>query len=240
MMASDDLHALTRRRAVAYGEALRRLRLQIHVSQDEAARAAGLSQAAWTKYERGRSLAFLNLVNQERCVNALGRTLADLEAARATLRGGDGRTAPFTVVGSASDGPFVLPVDDDVRREAGGFGVYESDSPALFDLRRLLGDGTRVLKIAGEDMSPYADSGGFVVYSVNQPPRRNLGVVLKRRDGRLLLRRYVHTTPAHIVCLRMEAASLDGRAAYVEREEQHPAADIEGVYPVLLRGESGP
>ncbi len=238
MAASDDSPNPSDPRAIAYGEALRRLRQEAHVSQAGAARAAGLSQAAWTKYERGKTLAFLNLLNQERCVKALGRTLADLEAMRATVDAGDGRPSPFASA-AVPAGAFALPVDGDVRREGGGFGVYESESPALFDLMPLLGDGARILKVAGEEMSPYADPGGFVVYSLNLPPRRNLGAVVKRRDGRLLIRRYVRTTPTHVVCLRMESASLDGRPAYVEHEEQHPGAEVEGVYPVVLRGDTG-
>ncbi len=235
MAISDKPQPPIDQRAALYGEALRRLRQEGDVRQAEAARAAGLSQAAWAKYERGRTLAFLNLLNQEKCVRALGRTLADLEAMRAAVGGGGAQPPP------AAGGPaaaFILPVDGDVRPGAEGFGLSESERPALFDLLPLLGDGARALKVAGEEMSPYAEPGGFVVYSLTLPPRHNLGVVLKRRDGRLLIRRYVRTTPAHIVCVRMEPASLGGHAAFIEREEQHPVAEVEAVYPVVLRGDA--
>ena len=236
MALSDEPQSPINQRAAAYGEALRRLRQEGHVRQAQAALAAGLSQAAWAKYERGRTLAFLNLLNQEKCMRALGRTLADLEAMRATVDGGDARPSPVVAAGAA--GAFILTVDDGVHREAESFGFSENESPALFDLLPLLGDGARALKVAGEEMSPYAEPGGFVVYSLKLPPRHNLGVVLKRRDGRLLIRRYVRTTPAHIVCVRMEAASLGGHAAFIEREEQHPVAEVEAVYPIVLRGDS--
>ncbi len=233
MAISDKPLPPTDQRAALYGEALRRLRQEGDVRQAEAARAAGLSQAAWAKYERGRTLAFLNLLNQEKCVRALGRTLADLEAMRAAI---DGGAQPLLAAGPAN--AFILPVDGDIHRPAESFGVLESESPALFNLLPLLGDGARALKIADEEMSPYAEPGGFVVYSLTLPPRHNLGVVLKRRDGRLLIRRYVRTTPAHIVCVRMEPASLGGHAAFIEREEQHPVAEVEAVYPIVLRGDA--
>ncbi len=226
-------------KAASYGLALKRLRVQAGMSQAEAAEAAGISQAAWGKYESGKSLAFLSLLNQEKCVWALGQTLSALEAARAAVDSGQ-KTAP--AVSTFAMASFSLPVEGSVKMGEGGFGVFEDDAPQIsgaktFDIKPLLDQGARILQVATEEMSPYADPGGFVVYSLTTPPRRNLGAVIKRRDGRFLIRRYVRTTPSHVVCVSLEQATVDGRAAYIEREELYPLSEIEGVYPISLRGD---
>jgi transcriptional regulator with XRE-family HTH domain len=210
----DQTHPINPR-AAAYGEALRRLRQQGGVSQVEAARAACLSQAAWTKYERGRTLAFLNLLNQEKCVTALGRTLDDLEAMRETVESGG---API--------GPAAGEIDDHGFHEDG----------ARFDPWPMAGDDTRPLTVTDDSLSPYAEPGETVVYSLTALPRADRGVVLKRRNGSLLLRRYHYSTPDYVVCSRLETASLGGLMGWIEHEEQYAIAEIEGLYPVLWRG----
>ncbi len=234
VMKSNPDSAEGQSKAASYGLALKRLRIQAGMSQTEAAEAAGLSQAAWGKYESGKSLAFLSLLNQEKCVWALGQTLGALEAARAAVDSGQ-KAVP--VVSTFAMASFPLPVEGSVQWTDKGFGVFEDDAPKTLDLKPLLDEGARILKVATEEMSPYADPGGFVVYSVTTPPRRNLGAVIKRRDGRFLIRRYVRTTPSHVVCISLEQTTVDGRAAYIEREELYPLAEIEGVYPISLRGD---
>lgn len=200
--------------AARYGLALKRLRIQVGMSQAEAAEAAGLSQAAWGKYESGKSLAFLSILNQEKCVWALGLTLSALEAARAAIESGQKTQVP--ALSTFAMASFPLPVEGSVKMGDSGFGVFEDDGPPItggktFDIKPLLDEGARILQVASEEMSPYADPGGFVVYSVTTPPRRNLGAVIKRRDGRFLIRRYVRTTPSHVVCVSLEQATVDGR-----------------------------
>jgi DNA-binding XRE family transcriptional regulator len=223
-------------KAASYGLALKRLRVQAGMSQTQAAEAAGISQAAWGKYESGKSLAFLSVLNQEKCVWALGQNMSALEAARAAVDSGQ-KTPAVPAVSTFAMATFSLPVEGSVQWTDSGFGVFEDDAPKSLDIKPLLNEGARILKVASEEMSPYADPGGFVVYSVTTPPRRNLGAVIKRRDGRFLIRRYVRTTPSHIVCVSFEQTTVDGRAAYIEREELYPLADIEGVYPISLRGD---
>jgi DNA-binding XRE family transcriptional regulator len=239
--SSDGRASNGHAKAASYGLALKRLRIQAGMSQAEAADAAGLSQAAWGKYESGKSLAFLSILNQEKCVWALGQTLAALEAARAAVDSGQ-KTPVTPTVSTFAMASFPLPVEGSVKLGENGFGVFEDDVPPLagiktFDIKPLLDQGARILQVASEEMSPYADPGGFVVYSVTTPPRRNLGAVIKRHDGRFLIRRYVRTTPSHVVCVSLEQTTVDGRAAYIEREELLPLAEIEGVYPISLRGD---
>jgi len=216
MANSEDPQLPINPRAAAYGEALRRLRRGSGISQVEAARAAGLSQAAWTKYERGRSLAFLNLLNQEKCVKALGRTLADLEAMRQAVDG---------------HGAFAPAPDADA---GGDYGVREDG--ARFDPWPADG-GTRTLIVTDETLSPYAEPGETVIYSLVTPPRADRGVVLKRHDGEMRVRRYIYSTPDYIVCTRFETAAVDGRDGWIECEELYPLSQVEGLYPILWRGE---
>lgn len=215
MANSDDPQLPINPRAAAYGEALRRLRRQGGISQVDAAQAAGLSQAAWTKYERGRTLAFLNLLNQEKCVKAIGRTLADLEAMREAVEGGD------------AFAPAAGKTDD--------YGVHEDG--ARFDPWPAAGDDRRALKITDDTLSPYAEPGEAVIYSLTAPPRADRGVVLIRRGGPVLVRRYNYSTPDYIVCTRLETTSVGGLSGWIEHEEQYAIAEIEGLHPILWRGE---
>lgn len=210
----DQTHPINPR-AAAYGEALRRLRRQGGISQVDAARAAGLSQAAWTKYERGRTLAFLNLLNQEKCVAALGRTLDDLEAMRQSVDGGE----TFAAAAGKTE-------DYSVHEDGAGFDPWPAS-----------GDDRRTLKITDDTLSPYAEPGETVIYSLTASPRADRGVVVIRRNAPILVRRYNYSTPDYMVCTRLESATIGGRTGWVEHEEQYATADIEGLYPILWRGE---
>jgi transcriptional regulator with XRE-family HTH domain len=211
---AESEHPPTNHRAAVYGEALRRLRRQGGMRQAEAAAAAGLSQAAWAKYEGGTTLAFLNLLNQEKCVQALGRTLADLEAMRAIVEAGE------------HDTPFAT------APMAGLFGVHEAAPAANW----LDGD-TRRMLCPDDTMHPYVEAGDMVVYSLSAAPLPDRGVVIVRRDGHRLIRLYRRTTVSHLVCARLDAASADGQPAFVMREEAYPLDQIEGVHSIVLRGD---
>ncbi len=210
-MTTDDSSSAINPRAATYGEALRRLRRQGGVSQVDAARAAGLSQAAWTKYERGRTLAFLNLLNQDRCVRALGRTLDELEAMRVAIEAGGAPAAQMAPVYA-------------VHEDGGRFEPWPAP-PAE----------AHAFEVAGTDMRPYVEPGESVSYSPSQNPRPGRGVVLKTRDGQMRVRRYVRTTADGIVCARLEAIDLDGRQAWVEYEEHYASSEVSGLYAILAR-----
>jgi len=218
MTISDPSPSKTNGRAAVYGEALRRLRRQSGLGQVEAASAAGLSQAAWAKYEKGRTLAFLNLLNQEKCVGALGRTLADLEAMRAIVEAGD-------------DGMPVGVFPPPAEATAGAFGVHEaaSQSPWLDEeLRRLV--------VAEDAMPPYVEAGEVIVYSLALAPQAGKGVVIVHR-GEKLVRLYLGMSAGHLTSLRLDTSRLDGQAAFIAREEAYAVDEIDGIYPIVLRGE---
>lgn len=79
--AADPIHD----EGLALGRALKVLRARSGLSQQEAGRRFGVSGQAWGLYENGRAASIFHPAVQRRLADALGVTVADLQAERARL-----------------------------------------------------------------------------------------------------------------------------------------------------------
>jgi len=216
------------------GQALARLRKQAGLTQAQAAELANMEQGTWTKYESGDRKRLRNSVVQTKLAEALGFNLDDFEAAiEATRRG-----LPLFIKPSQSSDtnlPATLVSHAAPAYGQAGFEVRESPRPDVIDFTRYIDTNTRVLRMYGEEVAPYVEPGSLILYHLVTPARRNQGVVIKKRGGEYLVRKYIRQNATHVECYRFEARNIDGLTAYVELPEQIANAAIEGVYPIMMR-----
>ncbi|MDC7683246.1 helix-turn-helix transcriptional regulator [Asticcacaulis sp. BYS171W] len=217
-------------RHIQLGQALRRLRQKLDLSVDDVAERVGTSRVTINRYESGDRKALLKEDVQDQVVSALGLTRADLQAEyQAVVEGRSifdtGRRFPASVPSGA------------ISAGQQGLGVYETDGGEDIDLAALLDGEVRAMRVLNEDVSPYIAPGGFVIYHIKRTPRRHQAVVIKTKTGPLKIRFYVRTTPAQVEVIRMEAFTDDGKPAYREESEFISNSEIQGVYPVVLRGD---
>lgn len=217
-------------KAIVYGQALTQLRARARLSQDRAAEAAGVSQPTWGRYESGESRAFFERLSvREKILSALGFTIKDLEAEVAGLNGG--------ASSAGADKRFSLVSDVAPSFETQGFGLFEVAAPDQVDLSRLMGPNARFIRIVSDDIAPYVQAGGFAVYDTKGFPRRNDGVIVKLRSGAYLPRIFVRQGGGHVELSRFEVTEVDGVPTYRAVGEAVPIFDIEGVYPITIRGD---
>jgi|GEM_PF-2494785 len=213
------------------GEAIRRIRRRKNMSQADVASRLGMEPPAFGRYEAGARKVILREDIQERIADALGVTREALQAEASAVADGreiwDLRRPPKTII--ASGGIF--------SQGEQGFGVYEAEGGEDVDLSALLDGPVKALRVADDALSPYVEPGHFVIYHTSRMPRRYQAVVLKLRDGRLITRFYIRSTPAQIEVVRHEGMSSDQGRAYREVSEFINVSDVSGVYPVILRGD---
>lgn len=212
------------------GLALKALRKRLDISQSVAAEAAGFSSyKAWQNYESGaRNFTDPKL---DKLVRALGATpeafafeLSRIPAdapGMAEVRGVASRPRPLAAAyqlpsgGVAHGGALQPEISDDVTGE-------------VIDLARYFAPGTRILRLGGMSMYPYAESGGFVTYNPNHPPRRGQGCVVEMKDGAKRVVRFETFDDETLTVTELWPR---------ERRVELPLAEVNGVYAIGLRGE---
>lgn len=212
------------RDAERLGQALKRLRLRLGLTQAQAAAQAGTYQQTWARYEAADNDALLKVTLQRRLAQALGASHADL-LAEAELVGA--RPGP----GESPDRPmrrFEFPVLGRVRAGPQGVETYDAGDAETFDLSALLGPDTRILRLAGESMIPYAEPGGFVSFNTNRFPRRGQGCVIETHEGVFYVKRFERTEGDKLIVTELHP---------VERELTFDLRQVRGVYAVGLRGD---
>lgn len=203
-------------KAVLYGQALAHLRLRTRLSQDQAAKAAGTSQPTWGRYESGDSRAFYERSSiRRKILNGLGFTEQQLDAEVALL---------------SNDSTFII------NTAKASNGVSEAGFSTQTAIAQWISANTGFMRVLTDDMAPYVYAGEVVLYDVVKPPRRHGGVVIKLRGRASMTRRFVRQGSGFVEVLRYEACDIEGQPAYVEVIEKLPVQDVEGIYPILLRG----
>jgi transcriptional regulator with XRE-family HTH domain len=212
------------------GLALKALRGRLGLSQTAAAEAAGFSSyKAWQNYENGdRNFSDPKL---DKLLTALGasREAFDFELSRIPADEGDrgvsrglsARARPFAAA-------YQLPSGGVAHGGALRPEINDEEAGEVIDLARYFANGTRILRLGGMSMYPYAESGGFVTYNPNHPPRRGQGCVIEMKDGSKLVKRFEHYDDETLTVTELWPE---------ERQLKYPLADVAGVYAIGLRGE---
>lgn len=224
MVDTTDYERIERERA---GKALQILRRRRGLSQEAAAGEADrISLASWKNYESGKRA--MDNPTLARALKAIGATVEEhqLEVAKlAAPLGGE----PSSFGPSGRGRVMALPVGGVAHGGALRPNLYDDGGEAeVIDFARFFAPGTRVLKLAGMSMVPYAEPGGFVTYNVRQPPRRGQGCVIEMADGSYAVKRFE----------RMDDETLYVTELHpVERELTFPLSEVAGVYAIGLRGD---
>lgn len=209
--------------AKALGQALKSLRSRAGIKQTAAAEALGVSRQAWGNYEAGRDVVLREDI-QEDLAKAIGVTRDDLLRERDRLTGGG--------LGSQDNAPggsnvYELPVIGRVRAGPSGPQIYSGDeAEQSIDLSWMFGPDARSLRVAGDTMTGYVESGQLVIYDTSQWPRRGEGCVVELANGDLHVSEYVSTSQG----------VLTVRIRFPEENLTFPMASVSGVYKIALRG----
>lgn len=226
MAALRDIEASDRRRK---GLALKALRRRLGVTQEAAAQEYGKTTQAWQLYEQGKRhfsdpkldklLASINATREEFEFELakIPEVEADLPSSRPGVMGVGEPAAVFSLpVGGVAHGGALRP------------NVYDDQQGEVIDFARFFSAGTRVLRLGGMSMYPYAEPGGFVTYNPRHPARRGQGAVIEMLDGGFAVKRFE----------RYEGDMLIVTELFPEEQElKIPLDTVAGVYAIGLRGE---
>lgn len=208
-MADSDTDDVSpaRREQLLIGKALRQLRLRYGLTLARSAERFDVSTQAWQRYEAGER-RFPDWKLSKLAV-AAGGSLEELMVERARLETG----------GESED---VVHLSDRGR----GFNHNGRAGAVMTQLAGLLGPHSDSLRLASDDLSPWAESGELIIFDRDRPPRRGHGCVVEMAEG-----------PSQVWI-------FDGRSEAGVRV-RGPAADAEpstlsgvrGVYAVRFRGD---
>lgn len=225
MVGMRDREAADRRRK---GQALKALRRRLGITQERAAGVYGKTTQAWQLYEQGkRHFSDPKLETLLRSIGA-SREEFDFELAR----------IPEDLAGPAPAPPFgmedrhahqlFLPVGGIAHGGALRPNTYDATDSDIIDFARYFAAGTRVLRLGGMSMYPYAEPGGFVTYNPRQPARRGQGAVIEMSDGGFAVKRFERYDGDQLVVTELWPE---------EQELRIPLDTVAGVYAIGLRGD---
>ncbi len=228
MAALRDIEASDRRRK---GLALKALRRRLGVTQEAAAQEYGKTTQAWQLYEQGKRhfsdpkldklLASINATREEFEFELSRIPEADFEFPTST-------PPPSSGFGEPPPAQFSLPVGGVAHGGALRPNVYDDQQGEVIDFARYFSAGTRVLRLGGMSMYPYAEPGGFVTYNPRHPARRGQGAVIEMLDGGFAVKRFE----------RYDGDMLIVTELFPEEQElKIPLDTVAGVYAIGLRGE---
>lgn len=209
------------------GAALKILRTRSGKSGEAVAMDAGVHPQTYRNYEKGlrhippealpRILQAMDATPEEHSQEML-RLVSPVQPERSFAAGLEerGRVLQLPVGGYAFGGSARPAMYDMV------------EDPEVVDFADYFANGTRVLRLGGMSMVPYAEPGGFVTYNPRRPARRGQGAVIQMKDGSYQLKRFE----------RIEGDQLIVTELYpVEREIRISMTEVEGVYAIGLRGD---
>lgn len=226
VMPTEDRHLSPHQQAVAIGDAVRSLRERVGLTQEAAAEAMGVTRQAWQQYETMGKPVVLRTDMQERLAQALGVEREDLIRERDRQSGG---STPSSPAPSPDGGAkiYELPVLGRVRAGAAGPQIYDIQEPESFlDLSWMFGTNARTLRVAGDSMTGYVESGQIVIYDVSQWPRRGEGCVVELHSGEVYVKEYAE----------VGQGVLKVRQRFPDEMLSFPMADVKGVYVIRFRG----
>jgi phage repressor protein C with HTH and peptisase S24 domain len=205
------------------GEALRMIREDRKKLQKDVAEALGVKTQTWSLYEKGERGFTADRIAD--VLRILGASEYDLDVAKARVLGAPER--PRGIEDRRST--FVFDVFGRARAGARGPEIYDVAEPLRrIDLGQILGRATDALQVAGDSMSPWAESGEIVLFDRERPPRRGGGCVVELNNG-----------DAHVkIYEKSDGSTLFVRELFPEeRTITFALKDVRGVYPVTLRGD---
>jgi phage repressor protein C with HTH and peptisase S24 domain len=216
-MPTDEQDDDAKRRAL--GQALKRLRTAAGMSQAEAAEAYGCSPQAWQRYEVGQRK--MDLEKLDAMARAVGASRDELLVERGRLLGEEPKPA-------ARSNVTQLPVWGRGRAGPHSDYVYDLVEPeSHFDVSWMGGQGVGVLRVAGDSMTGYVESGQLVIYDRGRWPRRGEGCVVETTGGELYVKLYD----------KSDGSTLFVRQLFPERAMTFAMSDVRGVYAIRLRGD---
>lgn len=218
--------------AVRFGQALASLRGK--VTQAAAAEAYGMTRQGWGNYESGDRLSILRSDMQDRLTAAIGRTRQDLlDEAERMLAPSSERAKPSwqqkPAQGLAEQQvSFELPVWTRARAGARAPLVHDLGEPdSVADFGWMFGPETGILRVAGDSMTGYVESGQLVVFDRNRWPRRGEGCVIETSTGEVYVKEF----------LKQDGGTLYVTQRFSEETIEFPMAEVKGVYWIRLRGD---
>lgn len=226
-MDTTEQDRIARERA---GAALRNLRKRVGMTQEDAAGAADrISLASWKNYERG--VRFMDDPTLARALRAIGVSAEEhaLEMQRLAPAASADRPDTFRLGMEERGRVMALPVGGIAHGGALRPNIYDDGGEAeVIDFAQFFSPGTRVLRLGGMSMVPYAEPGGFVTYNPRKPAKRGQGCVIEMKDGSYAVKRFERTDDETLYVTELYPE---------ERELQFPLKDVHGVYAIGLRGD---
>lgn len=209
------------------GAALKILRKRSGLSGEAAAHEAGIHPQTWRNYENGRR--HMDAATLARATRAIGSSPEEHALEMARLPGAPTQERSFASGLEERGRVLQLPVGGYAFGGAARPAMYDLvEEPEVVDFADYFAAGTRVLRLGGMSMVPYAEPGGFVTYNPRRPARRGQGAVIQMKDGSYQVKRFE----------RIDGDKLIVTELYpVERELQIDMAEVEGVYAIGLRGD---
>lgn len=205
------------------GRALRALRERAGLTQDQAGEALGVTRQAWQNYEGGARNTLLRTDLQERLAHALGLERADLIRER-DRQAGVGPSEPRTH--DADHGPQELEVLGRVKASPSGPQVYDiNEAESTVDVSWMFGPKARTLRVAGDSMSGYVESGQLVTYDVSLWPARGEGCVVELLNGEVYVKEYLETSQG----------VLKVKQLFPEEVLSFPMSEVKGVFKIRIR-----
>lgn len=210
------------------GAALKILRKRAGLSGEAAAAEAGVHAQTWRNYENGRRL--MDAPTLARMVAAVGATVEDHAQEMARMPGAVAPQERSFASGLEERGRVLqLPVGGYAFGGAARPAMYDlTEEPEIVDFADYFAKGTRVLRLGGMSMVPYAEPGGFVTYNPLRAARRGQGAVIQLKDGSYQVKRFERIADGKLIVTELYP---------VERELEFDLNEVEGVYAIGLRGD---
>jgi transcriptional regulator with XRE-family HTH domain len=228
-MATDNSNSPPSQQAIDIGRAGRALRERAGMTQDDVADALGVRRQAIQNYEAGIRHSILRTDLQDRWAKAMGVTREDLlrEVARQAGMPSGLERRPPEPSGSGDVLTYELPVTTRSRPSDEGptlYGVAEPDT--IIDMSWMFGATARTLRMVGDRMSGYVESGQLVVYDVSVWPKKGDGCVVELVNGEAHVAEYVESGQGVLKVKFRQPAE----------EKSFPMAEVKGAYIIRFRG----
>ena len=210
------------------GAALKILRKRAGLSGEAAALEAGLHPQTWRNYENGRRM--MDAATLAKVTRAVNATPEDHAMEMARLPGATAPAERSFASGLEERGRVLqLPVGGYAFGGAARPAMYDLvEEPEVVDFADYFAAGTRVLRLGGMSMVPYAEPGGFVTYNPRRLARRGQGAVIQMKDGSYQVKRFERIVGDRLIVTELYPE---------ERELEFDMAEVEGVYAIGLRGD---
>jgi len=212
--------------AKTVGAAIRALRERAGITQGAAANAIGLTRQAWQNYESGARHSILRSDLQDDLARALAIKREDItrEVDRRNGVSGHGEMPGGSTRTTVS---YELAVLGRVRASAIGPQIYDAgEAEQMIDVSWMFGPNARTLRVAGDSMTGYVESGDLVIYDISQWPRRGEGCVVEMNSGDIYVKEYAGTSQG----------ILKVHQRFPDEDLCLHLSEVKGVYTVRFRG----